>query len=833
MAEPLTLERLNAADAAGFVALLDGIYEHSPWIAERAASRRPFATLAQLKRALVETLRRGEPRRAARPAARPPRAGRQGDGRQGADRRVDRRAGQGRPDRNARPRSSRPCSASTPPTTRSSASRSCWRCAARAATACPRRRSSPPSSAGSRTIPTSSSRKALRNVHRVAELRLDDRFGDEPVLGQQAWDCAELLAHALRPGLRRERPAHRHLPHRRAPRLRGAAGALDEECGFDEVVDRCGRQRRRRLPRRERRRREAPAHRLALRHGAQRRQVRRPARHLRADGLRARAAPRRPAPAVRARGRRLRRGGRPALQGDLPRLGRADRPVRPALARPARRRRHHDARGDAPRRPAGDADGDRAAEARPGRLPRLRRGAHRAGPGADRPRPAARRRHLDQRRRALRRRGARHGQPRRHHADGDRGATPPPRSPSSPSTSRSAPPSSRTWSAPWACSRCRTARPTSFPAAAASRLDIRATTDPVRDDCVADVLAELHAICERRGVSASVEETMRAAAAPSAPEWQARWERAVAAAGLPVHRMPSGAGHDAMKLARGDAAGDAVRARRERRHQPQPARIDRPPTTCSSRSRRSCTCSTSSRPKPRRTPAMISDYARLDAWIDAHFAEETAFLQALVRVPTDTPPGDNAPHAERTADLLAGFGFIADRYAVPEADRARARAGLDHQPGRAPPLRRRARRSPSTRTATSCRRAKAGRHDPYGGDGRRRQALRPRRGGQQERLRDLHLRGARARVARRCRSRAASSCTSPTTRNSAASSGPGWLLKHGPDEARPADRRRLQLPGRHRAQRLPAARGHGARQDGPRRDSRRPASTRCRARSRS
>ena len=73
---------------------------------------------------------------------------------------------------------------------------------------------------------------------------------------------------------------------------------------------------------------QAPAHRLALRHRAQRRQVRRPARHLRADGLRARAAPRRPAPAVRARGGRLRRGGRPALQGDLPRLRRARRPVR-------------------------------------------------------------------------------------------------------------------------------------------------------------------------------------------------------------------------------------------------------------------------------------------------------------------------------------------------------------------------------------------------------------------------------------------------------------------------------------------------------------------------
>jgi N-carbamoyl-L-amino-acid hydrolase len=80
-------------------------------------------------------------------------------------------------------------------------------------------------------------------------------------------------------------------------------------------------------------------------------------------------------------------------------------------------------------------------------------------------------------------------------------------------------------------------------------LDIRATTDAVRDACAADVLAELHAIGERRGVSVGVEETMRAAAAQSAPEWQARWERAVAAAGLPVHRMPSGAGHDAMKLA--------------------------------------------------------------------------------------------------------------------------------------------------------------------------------------------------------------------------------------------------------------------------------------------
>ncbi len=63
----------------------------------------------------------------------------------------------------------------------------------------------------------------------------------------------------------------------------------------------------------------------------------------------------------------------------------------------------------------------------------------------------------------------------------------------------------------------------------------------------------------------------------------------------------------------------------------------------------------------------MTPYAKLDDWVDAHFAEETEFLQELVRVPTDTPPGNNAPHAERTAALLAGFGFVADRYPVPDA----------------------------------------------------------------------------------------------------------------------------------------------------------------------
>ena len=66
-------------------------------------------------------------------------------------------------------------------------------------------------------------------------------------------------------------------------------------------------------------------------------------------------------------------------------------------------------------------------------------------------------------------------------------------------------------------------------------------------------------------------------------------------------------------------------------------------------------------------PASPGDtpYQQLDAWVDAHFEEEVKFLQALIQVPTDTPPGNNAPHAERTAELLADMGLAAERYPVP------------------------------------------------------------------------------------------------------------------------------------------------------------------------
>ena len=66
--------------------------------------------------------------------------------------------------------------------------------------------------------------------------------------------------------------------------------------------------------------------------------------------------------------------------------------------------------------------------------------------------------------------------------------------------------------------------------------------------------------------------------------------------------------------------------------------------------------------------ASTQQYAQLDQWIDAHFDEQVKFLQALVQVPTDTPPGNNAPHAAKTTELLKSLGYVAEQFPVPEAE---------------------------------------------------------------------------------------------------------------------------------------------------------------------
>src|SRR5215831_1007235 len=55
------------------------------------------------------------------------------------------------------------------------------------------------------------------------------------------------------------------------------------------------------------------------------------------------------------------------------------------------------------------------------------------------------------------------------------------------------------------------------------------------------------------------------------------------------------------------------------------------------------------------------------AFVDRDFPRETEFLAELVRVPSDNPPGDCAPHAKRAAELLGALGLPVERLPVPAA----------------------------------------------------------------------------------------------------------------------------------------------------------------------
>jgi acetylornithine deacetylase/succinyl-diaminopimelate desuccinylase-like protein len=57
----------------------------------------------------------------------------------------------------------------------------------------------------------------------------------------------------------------------------------------------------------------------------------------------------------------------------------------------------------------------------------------------------------------------------------------------------------------------------------------------------------------------------------------------------------------------------------------------------------------------------------ISRFVDEHFAAECAFLAELVKVPSDNPPGDCAPHARRARDLIEAMGLTVEADPVPEA----------------------------------------------------------------------------------------------------------------------------------------------------------------------
>ena len=79
-------------------------------------------------------------------------------------------------------------------------------------------------------------------------------------------------------------------------------------------------------------------------------------------------------------------------------------------------------------------------------------------------------------------------------------------------------------------------------------IDFRAPRDELRARAVRDVAAEVQAIAARRNVRCEIETLQELGVAPCAPWLMSQLERAVAAEGLPVRKLPSGAGHDGMAL---------------------------------------------------------------------------------------------------------------------------------------------------------------------------------------------------------------------------------------------------------------------------------------------
>lgn len=79
-------------------------------------------------------------------------------------------------------------------------------------------------------------------------------------------------------------------------------------------------------------------------------------------------------------------------------------------------------------------------------------------------------------------------------------------------------------------------------------LDVRAPDDRQRLAALADILAGLDAIATRRGVSVTFERSYEEAAAPCDPALQAALAAAMARTGVPVHHLPSGAGHDGLSF---------------------------------------------------------------------------------------------------------------------------------------------------------------------------------------------------------------------------------------------------------------------------------------------
>src|SRR4051812_10011108 len=67
-----------------------------------------------------------------------------------------------------------------------------------------------------------------------------------------------------------------------------------------------------------------------------------------------------------------------------------------------------------------------------------------------------------------------------------------------------------------------------------------------------------------------------------------------------------------------------------------------------------------------RNPMTPDQQNKIRSYVDQHHKAQVEFLAELVKVPSDNPPGDCAPHARRSAGLLEKLGFTVERHVVPD-----------------------------------------------------------------------------------------------------------------------------------------------------------------------
>ena len=540
----ITLEHLNAADRAAFVGLLDGTYEHSPWIAEQAWPRRPFTSLAHLKLALADTVRAaGRDRQLGLIRAHPELAGKAMVAKTLTTESATEQGKAGLTDCTPQEfakiqqlNADYSIKFGFPFILAIRGPRGLGLAKAEIIATFERRLDN---------HPDFELAECLRNIHRIAEIRLGDKFGHEPMLGNAVWDWAERLATHSDPGYAERgeltvtylTDAHRACAQRLAHWMRA-------DCGFDEVeIDAVGnvvgvyhgsdRQAKRLL---------TGSHYDTVRNGGK------------YDGRLGILVPMACVRELHRQGRRLPYGFE--VVGFAEEEGQRYRAV--FLGSGALTGHFDPVWLDQK-----DVDGITMREAMlhaglcPDDIPRLRRDAsHYLGFVET---------HIEQGpvlnemdlplgvvtsiNGSLRYVGEIVGMA--SHA----GTTPMDRRRDAATAAAELAlyVETRGGAVPNLVATVGMLEVPNgsinvVPGRCKFSLDIRATTNEVRDACATDILAQLQAICDRRGLHFKLEETMRAAAAPSAPAWQQRWERAVESLGLPPYRMPSGAGHDAMKL---------------------------------------------------------------------------------------------------------------------------------------------------------------------------------------------------------------------------------------------------------------------------------------------